>query len=570
MRQLLFFAIATTLSICFLCQCAGRHDARLARIASTLDSLPQAAIDSLAEIDSALLSDADKNLHILLLTKARDKAFVRHSSDSSILKAVRFYKNDPKNPLFPEALFYAGRVYNDMGDYPTSLEYYLQALDALPDTPDNIHLRGLICGHVSWILNAMSLDSQAIRYIKESIRIDSIENIGFNLALDWQSLAECYLDIDSIDAAELSLMNAMKYAAYLPPEDNASLRLTMARIRFKQDSVQSALTIVRGLQDKVVPDGRNLVLAYLAQAYLKAGIRDSALMYAKELAWSDNGKNRQTGFRLLLSDSLISFIPHDSMMFYFRAYRDVLAEYQKKRDGQQAVLQTSAFNYKVHVRLREKAEQRSDNLKFWLEIAAEVLFLLIVVILWLLLHIRIRSRKLKYYKLLREIEELKSRLIRLQKAAKKDEREAVRDELREKVLTLTKYGKVKANVNPVILNSEAYRRLTDIIRENEGIENPVDKKELPEDNPLWRELEAAVCDASPGFFDLLERLADGGLNRQEKMTVILIRCGVTPTQMAYLFRRKKGSISSRREQLGKRLFGRELKAQEVDNIIRGL
>ena len=96
------------------------------------------------------------------------------------------------------------------------------------------------------------------------------------------------------------------------------------------------------------------------------------------------------------------------------------------------------------------------------------------------------------------------------------------------------------------------------------------KKELPEDNPLWGDLEAAVCDASPDFFDTLERLTGDGLNRQEKMTVILIRCGVTPTQMGYLFRRKKGSISSRREQLGKRLFGRELKAQEVDNIIRSL
>lgn len=568
MRQFIYSAIAIAFLLCFLCQCGGRHDARLARIAATVDSLPQAAIDSLAAIDTTRLSDADKSLHIFLLTKARDKAYVRHTSDSLILKAVRFYETDPGNPLYPEVLFYAGRVYNDMGDYPTALDYYLRSLDALPDTPDNLHLRGLIYGHLSWVLDAMRLHSQAIRYIKESLRIDSIENIGFNLAQDWQFLYACYMSIDSIDAAERSLKNAMKYATNLPSEDKASLRLSMARIKFKQDSIQSALTFVRGLQDKVVPDERNLVLAYLAEAYLKVGIRDSALMYAKELAWSGHDKNRQTGFRLLLSEPLISFIPHDSLMVYFKAYRDVINEYQKKHDGQQAVLQTSAYNYKVHVRLREKAEQRSDNLKFWLEIAAAVLLLSIVAILWLLLNIK--SRKLKYYKLLREIEELKSRLIRAEEAAKKDEHEAIRDELRKKVLELTKYGKVKADVNPVILNSEAYRHLADIIRENDGIEDPVDKKELPEDNPLWGELEAVVCDASPDFFDTLERLAGGGLNRQEKMTVILIRCGVTPTQMGYLFRRKKGSISSRREQLGKRLFGRELKAQEVDNIIRGL
>lgn len=568
MRHLLYTVLTISLSLCLFCQCADRHDPRLAALAAIVDSLPEAAIDSLAAIDTARLSVADKNFHILLTTKARDKAFVRHSSDSLILKAVSYYKTRKNHPLYPEVLYYAGRVYNDMGDFPTSLEYYQSALEILPDIPGNIHLRGLICGHISWVLNAMRQHSQAIRYIKESLRIDSIENIGFNLAQDWQNLAVCYLNIDSIEAAEVALKNALRYSGSLLPEDLASLQLSMAKVKFRQDSIKSALNLVRGLHDKVGPDERNLALAYLAETYLKAGIKDSSLMYARELAWSDYEKNRKTGFQILLSDDLISYVPDDSLKFYFSTYRDVIDAYQKKYDGEQAVMQTSAYNYNLHLHLQEKAEQRSDNLRYWLGIALLAILLSLIVILSLLLYLR--SRELKYYKLIKEINELKYRQSQAGDFTHNDKHDTIRNELREKVLALTNYGKVKTNVNQKILSSYAYKRLIALIRENDSIENTIDKKELSGDNPLWEDLESAVRDASPDFFDTLERLAGGSINRQEKMTAILIRCGVTPTQMSYLFRRKKGSISSRREQLGIRLFGGNLKAQEVDNIIRGM
>lgn len=568
MRLLLYVILTIFLLPAIFCRCASQHDSGLRRIAETVDSLPQAALDSLAAIDTSRLSIADKYFHILLTAKARDKAWVMHSSDSMIIEAVNYYENDKENPLYPEALFYAGRAYSDIGDFPSALDYFQQALEFLPDTPGNLHFRGLICGHISWVLDQMKLHSLAIRYIKESLRIDSIENIGFNLAIDWQHLSECYIGIDSIRDAELSLKNAMKFADSLQPEDRASLQLAMAKIKFSQDSILSALNLLRGLQDKVFADERNLALKYLAESYLKSDIRDSALIYAKELAWSSREENRKDGFRMLLSDSLISYIPVDSLMFYVSAYRNAINRYQRKYDGEQAVIQTSIYNYNVHDRLRDKAEQRSDTLMFWLEVSAFAIMLCLIAILSLLLYLR--SRKLKYYRLLTEIDSLKSRLSQAEYAVKTDDRDAIRNELREKVLQLTNHGRTKSEVKPSILKSEAYSRLAALIRENDAIENPIDKKDLAEDNPLWKELEAAVHEDDPEFFNTLERLAGCSLNKQEKMTIIIIRCGVTPTQMSYLFRRKKGSISSRREQLGVRLFGGNLKAQEIDNIIRGL
>ena len=70
--------------------------------------------------------------HRLLTIKAADKAYVRHTSDSLIKKVVAYYEDDGDKSLLPEAYYYAGRVYRDLGDAPQALDYFEQAADALP------------------------------------------------------------------------------------------------------------------------------------------------------------------------------------------------------------------------------------------------------------------------------------------------------------------------------------------------------------------------------------------------------------------------------------------------------
>jgi len=92
------------------------------------DSLPQARAmpDS---IDRSSLGEADRNLRDLLAIKAADKAYVKHTADSTILRVVDYYDRHQSTVRYPEALYYAGRVYSDLGDYPTALKYFQDALD---------------------------------------------------------------------------------------------------------------------------------------------------------------------------------------------------------------------------------------------------------------------------------------------------------------------------------------------------------------------------------------------------------------------------------------------------------
>ncbi len=65
----------------------------------------------------------------LLTIKARDKAYITHTSDSLILEVLHYYEKRKDKKHLPEAYYYAGRIYRDLGDAPQALEYFFKAID---------------------------------------------------------------------------------------------------------------------------------------------------------------------------------------------------------------------------------------------------------------------------------------------------------------------------------------------------------------------------------------------------------------------------------------------------------
>lgn len=94
--------------------------------------------------------------------------------------------------------------------------------------------------------------------------------------------------------------------------------------------------------------------------------------------------------------------------------------------------------------------------------------------------------------------------------------------------------------------------------------------EIAEEDTLWDELESTVRSVSPDFKTNLTLLAGGRLSSYDLRTAMLIKCGVSPSHMAVLFNRSRGAIGSRRESLGKRLFGLEKNTKMMDRLIRQL
>ncbi|MDY2916896.1 MAG: amino acid ABC transporter permease, partial [Muribaculaceae bacterium] len=87
----------------------GTHDARLTAINDSTTVNPERAVAALDTIDVATLSDRDRHYYDLLTVKARDKAYITHTSDSLILSVIDYYRSRDSRHL-PEALYYGGRV----------------------------------------------------------------------------------------------------------------------------------------------------------------------------------------------------------------------------------------------------------------------------------------------------------------------------------------------------------------------------------------------------------------------------------------------------------------------------
>ena len=74
-------------------------------------------------------------------------------------------------------------------------------------------------------------------------------------------------------------------------------------------------------------------------------------------------------------------------------------------------------------------------------------------------------------------------------------------------------------------------------------------KTIAENDPIWEMLAKAVIEERPDFRHDLEVLSGDKLGVNDWHVALLIRCGVTPTQMTTVFSRSKSTVSHYRRKL---------------------
>lgn len=127
-----FFSITAFLFILIFVSCSS-HKYRKAlieadSIASVNPHIAMAILDSIKE-EMQTASEEEQMYYKLLCIKAPDKAYIRLTSDTTILPLVKYYETKGDKHLLPEAYFYAGCIYMYMNDAPRASEYYYKALN---------------------------------------------------------------------------------------------------------------------------------------------------------------------------------------------------------------------------------------------------------------------------------------------------------------------------------------------------------------------------------------------------------------------------------------------------------
>lgn len=341
----------------------------------------------------------------------------------------------------------------------------------------------------------------------------------------------------------------------------------LADVKYQVGQLDSALILIRNTPDLVNPIARNRALSSASDIYLAKGLLDSAYIYAHELINSPDSNNKVNGYQNLLLPELQKFIPLDTIYQYIDEYRGLLENYYDSNESQLAMNQHNFYNYQLHEREKQSAQQEKDKFLGWLYIISIVAVILVITVL--ALNINRKKQQLRLHEALDNISELKSSLNNNSSAdssesqpkdiAKETTTESLRNRLRSELLGIYNKDKRQVEIPSAILKSEAYKELQSYVASG---------KIIPLDSQLWEQVESAVIESSPNFKYNLQLLTGGNLSSQDYRMALLIKCGITPTQMIFLLGRTKGTVSYRREALCYKVFDQKLGSKVIDGIIR--
>ena len=556
--------IVSTVTCLVACNNHSANWETLNSIETIIGQNPDSALNLLNDINCDTLSEDNKMYHHFLTVKAMDKAYIVHKSDSLISLAYDYFQSHNTERL-PEVVYYCGRVNNDMGDYPTALNFYQNALDMLPADTENQKLRGAILSQTGRLLNKLRLYEQAIPYLNDVIKIDSTTNDKKNLMYDMQLLGAINLHAKKYTDAESLFKQAKSIAINQSSIDVARMDVYLAAIKYYIGDLDSSLILIRPTISKLHHIDKFMGLSYAAHIYLKSGILDTAFIYATELIQNKESYNKATGYQTLLSPKLRGFISQDSLHSIVTEYRWLLENSLNKNESQAALIQNSYYNYQKHERERIKAENQNKELQMWI-IGGLILICALAVVI-LLLKYRNKSQRLQLQEAINNIATLRQILSNpnqdnvLNKQLRSEtDIDTLRARLREELLLIIE-NQQSIDTPKSIEESDVFRILNQYIKEGKIIAN---------ENSLWNDIENAVLKCSPDFKYRLQLLVGGELKPSDMHLALLIKCGIRPTDIAILVGRAKATIAYRRESLGMKVFDRKIDIATIDKIIRYL
>ena len=294
---------------------------------------------------------------------------------------------------------------------------------------------------------------------------------------------------------------------------------------------------------------------------------DSAYKYALELVKIKDARNLKKGYAILLSDELKDLVPDDSIRSYVHHYEAAVESYMNSRGDANALIQNTQYNYSIVERDKQKALEKKRNVERWLALSVVILLLAIIAVI----YYRDKSNRtlIKLRSALDSSRELRKQLETGDAKAKASEplaaaevtAEDLRRQLIDELTAVCDSKKKRLPLSPEIRNSRAYEELQEHI---------VEKRMIPDGSPLWGELHSVIIEASPNFDRRLQLLSQNKIKTDAYRIMLLIKCGVTPTQLVILVGRTKGALSNRRRILGLKFTDSEISAAMFDNLVYAL
>lgn len=327
---------------------------------------PQEALELLdayrTVIDRA--SRSARMRYALLQTKARDKAFVSHTSDSVMKVVVEYYHDHGTANQQLEAMYYLGSVYRDMHDSPRALKWYLEASQWGEQHITEVD---------SMILRNVYAQLGAI-YLKQNYFTKALEagKREFALSNDAAYDPRTYMDLATgyvrAGVADTGLYYYNKAFDIILEQHSERKHIDILAGQLVQLSMnlnnqaeaKRRLNIIRKYPEL---DSINNVSYGLGSYYSNFGPKDSAIYYQRIALQKIPDISVKLGAARYLANLYWFVGPKDSMYYYSWLNVQLIDSLYRQQQWQQTKLVQNEFEYRRNREAEEEAYRQAAEAK---------------------------------------------------------------------------------------------------------------------------------------------------------------------------------------------------------------
>lgn len=389
--------------------CGSKPYPHTMQIADTLVySNPDSACLLLQQLQDSITTEP-QNIQMyyqLLNIKAQDKAYITHTSDSLILEVLHYYKDKKDKTHLPEAYYYAGRVYSDLGDAPQALDYYQKAADLLEGSTD-YRLLKVIYSQMGELFLFQDVYEEAMKAYKKSYQYQVCTNDNRGMIINLCDIGTTFTGFGNADSALYYYQIAYKQADKIRDKklmDKAQSSLADIYIQLKQ--YDSAMASLQSLDS---PKPTQLIGRYatIADIYYGTGKLDSATYYYKSILQSNDIYAQQIAHWRLAEIAQMKADCQSSLEHIYQY--NILTDSIKKITNSETIRQMqSLYNYQLREKKNIQLERKNAQQKFWITIILWVLS--ISIFLFFIYFYSNKHKKLQLQNSLKEVKRQKEEL----------------------------------------------------------------------------------------------------------------------------------------------------------------
>ncbi len=331
----------------------------------------------------------------LLYTQARDKCYLKHTSDSVINVAVRYFERRDDWRRKAQAWFYRGQVEMDRRNIKEAVGYYVKAKDIL-DRADDPFLAYSVYSSLGSIYRYRDLYDASLEELRLCVK--EIEKTGRNpyWSSSYSELGRTFAEMGQWDSAQYYFSRSLENAKIIRNKKKEAMALNeLSAVYQARKKFDLALLLAReNISLKIAErDTANLPQGYygLGRIFYSMGNWDSAKVYFNKSLHTDNLYTLSNAY---LGLSYIAREENNDKAYaeYRQLYKTYHDSVYKKPTVKELVDVQSDYNYNK----LEATYHQSEHSSFYQQLLFGVIILFLLIGFYCVL--RKKNRKISQWK----------------------------------------------------------------------------------------------------------------------------------------------------------------------------